>query len=319
MAGLTGVINIAKVRLHNKNRKAMSSINTFAFKHDAPVVNGPRRQQEGGLRLSGVRKKSSPEKPLVSIITVVRNGASALERTIQSVINQTYDNIEYIVIDGASSDGTCDIIRKYSSSIDYWISEADNGLYDAMNKGIILAGGEWLYFLNSDDVLLNIVNEVALNLKDSNTIYYGDTLWRERNIVRGGKYSSLKLMFKNICHQAIFYPASAFKKYTYELNYKVLADYVMNIKCFTDKQFRFVYMPITLAVFNDKDGFSKCNNDTLFEAEKKNILKTYFSFYLYVLYITRKKIVDLVELFNLRKSVVRVLDKTKLKDIFIYK
>ena len=89
--------------------------------------------------------------PLVSIITVVYNGEKYLEQTIQSVINQTYKNIEYIIIDGGSTDGTLDIIKKYENNISYWISEPDNGLYDAMNKGIGIAKGELIGMINSDD------------------------------------------------------------------------------------------------------------------------------------------------------------------------
>ena len=96
-------------------------------------------------------KKSEKGKPLVSIITVVRNGEKYLEQTIQSVLNQTYENIEYIIIDGASTDGTLNIIRKYDDQIAYWMSEPDGGIYDAMNKGIGLSSGEIIGIINSDD------------------------------------------------------------------------------------------------------------------------------------------------------------------------
>jgi glycosyltransferase involved in cell wall biosynthesis len=90
---------------------------------------------------------------LISIITAVRNGARTVEQAIQSVLNQTYDNIEYIIIDGASTDGTLEIIRKYDASIAYWRSEPDQGLYDAMNKGIAASTGELINLLNADDYL----------------------------------------------------------------------------------------------------------------------------------------------------------------------
>lgn len=89
--------------------------------------------------------------PLVTIITVVYNGESTLESTIQSVLGQTYDNIEYIVVDGGSSDGSVDIIRRYDNKIDRWISEPDQGIYDAMNKGISMASGDYIGMLNADD------------------------------------------------------------------------------------------------------------------------------------------------------------------------
>ena len=91
----------------------------------------------------------------ISIVTVVFNGEAFLEKSIQSVINQTYKNIEYIVIDGGSTDGTIDIIKKYQDKIAVWISEKDDGIYEAMNKGIALAHGKWINFMNAGDVLFN--------------------------------------------------------------------------------------------------------------------------------------------------------------------
>lgn len=121
---------------------------------------------EGGLIAKGTfNKKSRPDKPLVSIITVVFNGEKYLEQTIQNVVSQTYDNTEYIVIDGGSTDGTLDIIRKYEDKIAYWISEKDEGISDALNKGIKLSSGEVIGIIHSDDyyaskdVVLSIVSE----------------------------------------------------------------------------------------------------------------------------------------------------------------
>ncbi len=90
-------------------------------------------------------------RPKVSIITVVYNGIAHLEQTIQSVLNQTYDNVEYIIIDGGSTDGTVELIKKYEESIAYWVSESDGGIYDAMNKGISNATGEIVGLINADD------------------------------------------------------------------------------------------------------------------------------------------------------------------------
>jgi glycosyltransferase involved in cell wall biosynthesis len=109
-------------------------------------------------------EKNVREKPLISIITVVFNGKKYLKQAIQSVINQSYQNIEYIIIDGGSTDGTIEIIKQYENSIDYWISESDRGLYDAMNKGIAVAHGEIIGILNSDDLyfqdtVLEVVKE----------------------------------------------------------------------------------------------------------------------------------------------------------------
>ena len=105
---------------------------------------------EGGSRLHFNNKKSLTN-PLVTIITVVFNGEQLIEETVLSVLNQSYNNVEYIVIDGGSDDGTLKILSKYNDKIDYWLSEPDNGIYDAMNKGIALASGEWINFMNCGD------------------------------------------------------------------------------------------------------------------------------------------------------------------------
>lgn len=112
---------------------------------------GKNSEYHGGLRTKGYFKKSYPNKPLVSVITIVFNGDQYLEETINSVINQTYDNVEYIVIDGGSTDGTLQIIKKYEDKIDYWLSEKDRGIYDAWNKGLKLATGDIIGFANADD------------------------------------------------------------------------------------------------------------------------------------------------------------------------
>ena len=93
--------------------------------------------------------------PLFSIITVSYNAKESIEDTINSIVNQTYSNFEYIIVDGGSTDGTLDIIRKYEDKISYWISEPDNGIYDAMNKGLAICKGEWINFMNSGDLFYN--------------------------------------------------------------------------------------------------------------------------------------------------------------------
>lgn len=108
--------------------------------------------KSGGLKAKGKIKRSSENKPLVSIITPVFNGKAYLEQTIQSVLGQTYDNIEYIVIDGGSTDGSLELIQKYDDQLDYWLSEPDSGMYDAINKGLKTAAGDIFAYLNSDDL-----------------------------------------------------------------------------------------------------------------------------------------------------------------------
>ena len=132
--------------------------------------------QNGGLRTKGITKTGTPDHPLITVVTVVYNGAATLEQTILSVVNQTYDNVEYIIIDGASTDCTLDIVKKYEDKIDFWQSEPDKGIYDAMNKGIGLATGEYVALLNSGDWYENNTIETVVNRIIKNPmvdIYYG--------------------------------------------------------------------------------------------------------------------------------------------------
>lgn len=129
---------------------------------------------DGGRRMNGVRKFSEGNKPLVTIITVVYNGENFLEMTIRSIAGQTYDNIEYIIIDGGSTDGTIDIIKRYSDFIDYWKSEPDKGIADAFNKGIALSNGEIIGIINSDDWYeSDTVESIVNQLRSYPAIYSG--------------------------------------------------------------------------------------------------------------------------------------------------
>lgn len=175
--------------------------------------------------------------PLVTIITVVFNGEKFIEETIQSVINQTYKNIQYIIIDGGSSDGTVELIKKSTDKITYWISEPDRGIYDAMNKGIKIAKGEWLNFLNAGDtfvdnyVLEKIFSENLLNV----TLIYGDIMVLKEN---GQTYhhrvsilndSKSIITGMSVCHQAILYNEKIMHLYDSSLQLKAEWKHLIEI------------------------------------------------------------------------------------------
>ncbi len=149
---------------------SIENTTTYQYRHNKKLC--------GGISLQKGIKKSQKDKPLITIITIVFNGEKFLEDAIKSVINQTYDNIEYIIIDGNSKDGTLDIIKKYESKIDLWISEPDEGIYDAMNKGIGLANGEVIGLLNADDYYESDSLEKIQkkHITDSADIYYGNMI-----------------------------------------------------------------------------------------------------------------------------------------------
>lgn len=125
---------------------------------------------EGGLRTLGQKHKQLlPGKLLITVVTVVFNGATTIKEAIESVLAQSYDNVEYIIVDGGSTDGTLEIIKQFEHAIDYWLSEKDGGIYDAMNKGIALSAGLYVGMLNADDMLAdeNVLGNLAEILSSS--------------------------------------------------------------------------------------------------------------------------------------------------------
>ena len=191
----------------------------------------------GGLRTKGITKQSQKNQPLITVVTVVRNGEKTLEETILSVINQTYKNIEYIIIDGTSTDGTLDIIKKYEDKIDYWISEPDKGIYDAMNKGIDLAKGDYIALLNSDDwyeldtceIVVGKINSIRAD------IYHGMArVIDERNnkIIFVYGYDIYAISQNMIPHPTCFVSRDIYLKFKYDINYKSASDYDFMIKAY---------------------------------------------------------------------------------------
>lgn len=170
--------------------------------------------------------------PTLSVITVVYNNVEHLERTIKSVLQQTYKAIEYIIIDGGSTDGTLEIIKKYEGQIDKFISELDNGIYDAMNKGLALATGDYVLFMNSgDEIYANDTVQHIFNIHPNADIYYGETEMLNENLESKGKRrhkvpEKLNLhSFKygmSVSHQAIYIKRNIVK--SYDLKYHLSAD-----------------------------------------------------------------------------------------------
>ena len=156
--------NYATTRMLTRTPPPLSSVSGGKVERQLVFAQSPLRLGEGGLRTQGLFKVSQPDKPLVSILTVVFNGVRFLEETILSVLNQDYENLEFIIVDGGSTDGTVELIRKYEHAIDYWVSEPDKGISDAFNKAIILAAGDYVNFQGAGDYLLS--NSVVSEMMD---------------------------------------------------------------------------------------------------------------------------------------------------------
>ncbi|WP_193768996.1 glycosyltransferase family 2 protein [Metasolibacillus meyeri] len=197
--------------------------------------------------------------PKISIITACYNAEKTIEQTIQSVINQTYDNIEYIIVDGASTDGTMQIVKKYEEQIDIIISESDEGIYDAFNKGIKVSTGDFINFMNADDYFSteSIVQEVANHLyeKPNTLMLHGDVKAFDE-FTGHWHYRGEPLIYKDfeagkMCpHQSVFAHRKLFEEFGFfDINYKILADIDFTIKCFQKYGERIDYVPIEIALF----------------------------------------------------------------------
>lgn len=215
--------------------------------------------------------------PKVSIVTIVYNGEKEIERTIESVLDQTYKNVEYIIVDGASKDGTMDVVRKYEAKISRVISEPDSGIYNAMNKGLKAATGDYIYFANSGDeiaspnVLEIVVDAICAEDKWPDIVYGG---YQElRNGIRSEMIPSRSHkwawygMFAS--HQSTFCKLETIRNHDirFDESYKIAADYkflITMVKYGT----HFVQLPISISLF-DLSGISNTNQDLgLYEADR---------------------------------------------------
>lgn len=203
------------------------------------------------------------------------NAVAGIERTILSVVNQTYKNIEYIVIDGGSTDGTLEIIEKYRDRIDYFVSEPDNGIYDAMNKGIKVATGEWINFMNAGDefVSLSTIGELINEICDAKIIYgnilrkYRHLRVRSRGITKAHP-SPVDFMGSTIHHQAAFIDIKLFDQYgLYSTEFKLISDWKFFYECVIQHKEAIKYVNMDIAVFNTNGRSSKGILEYSFEKE----------------------------------------------------
>ena len=222
------------------------------------------------------------KEPKLSIITINYNNAKDLEKTIQSVISQTYQNFEYLVIDGDSKDGSKDVIDKYRPNIHYKISETDTGIYNAMNKGIKASKGEYLLFLNSGDILngINAVSDFVDHIGFDGDIIYGDYKFESGEKIYPDDLSPLFFVRTSLPHQSTFFKREVFEKMgNYDESYKIVADRAFYIKCFLSNQFVFKHINYPLTIF-DLSGVSNNplhNEKQLLENEK--MFQEYYGIY----------------------------------------
>ena len=225
--------------------------------------------------------------PKLSIITVCFNNKEGLERTIKSVIRQTYANYEYIIIDGGSTDGTIDVIKKYNENIAYWISEPDSGIYNAMNKGIKMAKGEYCYFLNSDDYIAtpNTLKKIFEKANEADIIYGNLAIRQGEKLKKVVCFSSKLTGFSfyrtkvAIHHQASLIKRELFLKYGfYREDIKITSDWIFFFETVMQHKVSTQYVNIIFAIF--LAGGVSYENDNIRNKEiqiKQNILNSFFS------------------------------------------
>ena len=226
--------------------------------------------------------------PYFSIIIPTRNSEAMLGRCLDSLRAQTFTDYEVLLIDGVSRDKTAEIAQRYADPRIKMFSEPDQGIYDAMNKGVKLAKGEWIYFLGSSDALYheNVLNQIHdVSRATGNKIIFGsvkiegDTGWANDGVIYDGDFTLGKLFFKNICHQAVFYHRSVFPEVgEFNLLYPVLSDWDFNLRCRSKYQFQ--YIETIVALFSG-GGASTSMRDEKFLSDRWGNIARYFKWQLY--------------------------------------
>lgn len=211
--------------------------------------------------------------PFFSIILPTFNSASTIRECIDSILSQSFSDFEILIMDGLSSDTTLDVANTYGDTRIRIFSQKDSGVYDAMNKGIEEAKGEWLYFLGSDDNLANndVLLNVSITIKEKQPdLIYGYIFYKTSGEKYGGEFTrKIILNSHNISHQSIFYKKELFSRLgKYNTDFHLFADWDFNIRCFSIPDLKIEYIDIPIAYYNEVSGISTQWNDT-------NFLNTY--------------------------------------------
>lgn len=254
-----------------------------------------------------------------SIITVNYNNSKGLRKTIESVINQSYNDFEYIVIDGGSDDGSREVIEEYANRISYWVSEPDNGIYNAMNKGIMKAIGDYLIFMNSGDsfydhdVLKNVLPYLTADIVHGRLFYNSG---RERSVYLKREPDMQHFLDNTLNHQSSFIARKLFVDTLYDEHYKIVSDWKFFMEKLILQNCSFVSIPVKVGIF-EEGGISE-SNGTLDAKERQEVLEQMFPPRMVKTFIRFKgkesPMLDLIPLFNktyrLQKIIVTMVKTT---------
>lgn len=271
---IKGRIDEGGLRLQNYYKYSIDRGYTgFLLKNNLPVELLPKEKSN----ISGF--------PLITVVTIIFNGEKEIEETIQSVLKQTYSNIEFIIIDGGSKDATINYIKKYNDSIDYWVSEKDKGISDAFNKGIQLMRGDWCIFMNAGDVFDNekVISSITESLDQSLDLVYGHIRMVDEhgNILRkfGKPFSKNKFLRSMIVpHQAAFHNIKLFQEIGgYSDDFIYTMDFELLLRK-PDSKIKYIDLIVARML---EGGVSRTNVNGVykeyFKAKQKHNIKNYFS------------------------------------------
>lgn len=225
-------------------------------------------------------QKLQASRGILSIITINLNNVDGLKKTAKSVVEQTYRDMEWIVIDGGSTDGSKEFIESCADQISYWVSEPDAGVYNAMNKGIKHAKGKYIQFLNSGDCLLSndILEEVFATEHDADVLYTDCYLVENDRVKEERRYPDVmslrELLDINLVHNGMFFKRELFEEELYDETLKISSDLKFNIKKVLENK-SFKHVPV-FSIAYDVTGISASQFDLLLK-EQKSIVEAYIS------------------------------------------
>lgn len=209
----------------------------------------------------------------LSIITINYNNREGLRKTIESVVNQTWNDFEYIIIDGGSTDGSVDIIREFADKIDYWVSEPDKGIYNAMNKGVAVAKGEYIQFLNSGDCLStsNAIEEITPNLRDVDILFAKMRFSDTQEVIQCPETITMQTLYeRSLPHPSSFIHRALLLKYPYDETLRIVSDWKFWIQTIIYDNVSYRSLPYIIVDF-EATGISGTNK-SLVSRERETVL-----------------------------------------------